>query len=265
MARFLFAKKRPAAIDWKAPDAPAFIWPVPLADNEIRMGTRLKVRESLCAVVAVHGRVDVFGPGRHELTAERLPELGRLFGWGANPPSAFSASLFYVQTGWFRDLPWACEWPGGAGNGSGGKPGIRGNGVYSVRVADAGRLIGYLMKSSGIFETDYLLGLQRSRIARAFAETCREAAGEGGEPKVPANDLALRMKRKLWPSFAELGLELSDVRIAEMAFPAGDGADGPADGASRRPKTGTDFAGKPVHVTEEERQLLVSGSLSGRR
>jgi len=53
---------------------------------------------------------------------------------------------FFAKCG----LPWSCEWTAGAGNGSGSKFGIRGNGVYSVRVADAGRLIGYLMKSSGM-------------------------------------------------------------------------------------------------------------------
>lgn len=264
MARFPFAKSRPADIDWDVPDTLAFIRPVPLAGNEIRMGTRLTVRESLCAALAVRGRVaDVFGPGRHELTAERLPESGRMLGWGANPPSAFAASLFYVQTGWFRDLSWSCDMPAGLGDGAGVKTGIRGSGFYSVRVADAGRLLGYLLESSRIFESDYLLGLQRSRIARAFAETCREASGEGGVPEVPANELVLRMERKLKLPFAEMGLELSDVRIADMAFHAEAGATGPEDGASRRPDAGSHVAGKPMQVTEEERLLLVSGLPAG--
>lgn len=266
MAAFPFAKNRPAAIHAEAPAEPAFVWPVPLDGCGIRAGTKLTVRESLCAAVVAEGKVaDVFGPGRHVLTAERLPALAKIAGWGAQAPSAFKAQLFCVHTKVFSDLPWSVDAPACLDDGTGGRLGLRAAGSYSVKVADAEAFLRRIFESNQIHDTAYLLGWQRSRLNVALAELCRERFGGRGmareNARERAGELAVLLEERARESFAGMGLELLGVRIEALDFPAENEAEEATaeGGAKRPPAAGGHFAGKSVQVTEAERLLLVSG------
>lgn len=266
MALFPFARSRQAEIDWSAPDAPVFVFPVPLDGGVVRTGTKLTVGTSLCAAVVAQGQVaDVFGPGQYVLTADRLPGLSRIGGWGTHPPAVLEAAVYYVQTKAFRGLPWNADMPIALAGGSGDKARLRASGSYSVRVADAAKLLDRIFATNGIHDAAYLLGRQQGWLASALAELVRDRGVETEDAAAWRGQLALGVEERAGHLFAGTGLELSDVRIGRFELEEGEEA-----GAAGMERTGRAEARDPlansrVHVTEAERLMLVADDLPPNR
>ena len=69
-------------IEWVDPSRETLVWKFPRADNEIKNGAQLVVRETQAAVFMHEGQLgDVFGPGRVQLSTRNLPVLTTLASW----------------------------------------------------------------------------------------------------------------------------------------------------------------------------------------
>lgn len=137
---------------------------------------------------------------------------------------------------------------------AGGKTMLRANGVFSFRVADAGKLLAHIFDANQIYETAYLLGSLRGQIGIALAGFCRE------ETMTDNERLAIRLENRVQASFDAMGLVLSDVRIDEWAITEETG-DALVQAGGILAKTAAQevqFADKAAHVTEAERLMLAS-------
>src|SRR5437764_14602049 len=80
--------------------------------GEFRTGSQLVVRESQTAVFFRDGKaLDVFGPGRHTLSTQNIPLLGRLLNlpFGGNSP--FKAEVYFVSMNDHIDQKWGTSEP----------------------------------------------------------------------------------------------------------------------------------------------------------
>src|SRR6266571_3224701 len=69
----------------------------PLYQNEIKMGSKLVVREGQNAVFVNEGRLaDVFMPGTYTLSTQNLPVMTTLLGWKYGFNSPFKAEVYFI-------------------------------------------------------------------------------------------------------------------------------------------------------------------------
>src|SRR5437773_1780792 len=69
-------------IEWLDPTNDTMVYRFPVANNEIKMGARLTVREGQAAVFINEGQIaDVFGPGLYTLSTQNMPILTMLKSW----------------------------------------------------------------------------------------------------------------------------------------------------------------------------------------
>lgn len=299
MGLFSFARNQRAVFEWTAPDESVFVFEHPQQNPMMRAGTKVIVRDEQCAVLVVKGQVaDVLGPGQHVLDPNRLPALASILGWGTDVPAAFESAIFYVQTKLFPDLSWHVSTSLASG---GDKMLLQASGGYAVRVVDAGKLLAHIFEANQIYETAYLLGRLRGRFGLALAELCgeegvsggvsrdasgdafgdasgdergevtgeesgEESGGSSGDRETDLKQLAVLLEARLQTSFAEMGLALSDVRIDELVI-VEENEDAALAGQEDGGSVGdhVHFADKSVHVTEEERLLLVADDHPSKR
>lgn len=92
-------------IEWQDDSRDTLSWKFPVANNEIKQGAQLTVREGQQAVFLNEGTIaDVFGPGRHVLTTKNLPVLATLKGWKYGFESPFKADVVFISMRRFTDL-----------------------------------------------------------------------------------------------------------------------------------------------------------------
>src|SRR5438094_5722253 len=98
-------------IQWKEDSGNDMVFRFPESD-EIKMGAQLIVQENQSAVFFRDGKaLDVFGPGRHTLTTNNLPLLGRLISLPFGGTSPFQCSVLYIGRQTFQDLKWGTKAP----------------------------------------------------------------------------------------------------------------------------------------------------------
>jgi membrane protease subunit (stomatin/prohibitin family) len=76
-------------IEWADQDPQTLVWKFPRYQDEIKMNTKLTVREGQQAVFINEGKIaDVFQPGMYTLQTENMPIMTTLKGWkyGFNSP-----------------------------------------------------------------------------------------------------------------------------------------------------------------------------------
>src|SRR6476661_10635610 len=84
-------------IEWLDESRDTMVWRYPRADNEIKYGAKLIVREGQAAAFINEGKLaDVFQPGTYTLTTQNLPILSKLKGWSYGFESPFKAEVYFV-------------------------------------------------------------------------------------------------------------------------------------------------------------------------
>src|SRR5262245_39213193 len=69
-------------VEWLDDSRDTIVWRFPRYENEIKMGSKLVVRESQVAVFVNEGTIaDEFTPGTYTLETQNLPILSTLQGW----------------------------------------------------------------------------------------------------------------------------------------------------------------------------------------
>jgi len=208
-------------IEWLDPAHDTIVWRYPVANQEIKMGAQLTVRESQIGVFINQGVIaDIFQPGNYTLTTQNMPVLTKLLSWKTGFNSPFKAEVYFVSSKLFTDRKWGTPQPITLRDPEFGAVRLRAFGNYSFRVKDAARFIKDVSGTDGQFETDEIEGQIKRALLSGFTDTLAEL-------KVPMLDLATHydevgkaMKGKLGQEMLETyGLELQKFLIENISLP----------------------------------------------
>lgn len=207
-------------IEWLDPTNDTMVYRFPVANNEIKMGAKLTVREGQAAIFVNEGQIaDVFGPGLYTLTTQNMPVLTMLKSWPHGFNSPFKAEVYFVSTRQFTDLKWGTANPIPLRDADFGIVRVRAFGSYSIRITDPAKFLREVVGTDGLFQTDEISGQLRDLVITEFTASL-------GELKVPVLDLAANYRQlsqgiqgTLATHFQEYGLGLTRFLIENISVP----------------------------------------------
>ena len=207
-------------IEWLDPTNDTMVHRFPVANNEIKMGAKLTVREGQAAIFVNEGQIaDVYGPGLYTLTTQNMPVLTMLKSWPHGFNSPFKAEVYFVSTRQFTDLKWGTANPIPLRDADFGIVRVRAFGSYSIRITDPAKFFREVVGTDGLFQTDEISGQLRDLVITEFTATL-------GELKVPVLDLASNYRQlsqgiqgTLATHFQEYGLGIVRFLIENISVP----------------------------------------------
>lgn len=207
-------------IEWTDPSNDTLVYRFPVANNEIKMGAKLTVREGQAAIFVNEGQIaDVFGPGLHTLATQNMPILTMLRSWPHGFNSPFKAEVYFVSTRQFTDMKWGTANPIPMRDTDFGLVRVRAFGSYSFRVTDPGKFMKEIVGTDGLFQTSEISGQLRDFVVTEFTSAL-------GELKVAVMDLAANyrglsqsIQETLEPHFTAYGLDVTRFLIENISVP----------------------------------------------
>lgn len=188
--------------------------------NEIKYGAKLTVREGQVAVFVNEGQIaDVFTPGMYTLTTQNLPILSTLKGWKYGFDSPFKAEVYFCSTRKFTDLKWGTPGPAMMRDADFGVVRATAFGLYVIRVKDAGTFVRDLVGTDGRFTTGEIQENLRGKIGLRIKEVMPELGMPVIDLEAKVTELGNRLRDRLAPEFASLGLELVEVQVQDVGLP----------------------------------------------
>jgi membrane protease subunit (stomatin/prohibitin family) len=207
-------------IQWSEPEDGILAWRYPMEDMEIQNGGQLTVRESQLAAFVDEGKIaDVFGPGLHTLTTRNLPLLTDLMNWDKGFESPFKSDVYFFSTRLQMGQKWGTATPITIREKEFGAVRLRGYGIYSYRVKDPRK---FFTEVSGTRDAYYVADLEgqlRETIVARMTDVF--AASDVPFLDMAKNQAALaqNISDAAQPSFAALGLELSQFTVENLSLP----------------------------------------------
>jgi membrane protease subunit (stomatin/prohibitin family) len=207
-------------LQWTEDTEGVLAWRYPVRDDEIRYGAQLTVRESQMAVFVNEGKVaDVFGAGLYTLTTRTLPVLTYLKNWDKLFESPFKSDVWFFSTRLQLGRRWGTSQPVTIRDKDFGMVRVRAFGIYSYRIADAGKFFREVSGTRDVFTPDDLEMQLRDLVVAAMSA----AFGSSGIPFVDmaANQalLAERMTAELTPTFERYGVALDRFAVENVSLP----------------------------------------------
>ena len=208
------------SLEWVDNSTDTMVYKYPMDGRQIQWGSKLTVRESQVAIFLNKGKIaDVFGPGFYHLQTSNLPILTQLMSWPYGFKSPFYADVYFVNTKQFTNQRWGTSNPITMRDKDFGTIRIRGYGNYAFRVSDAALFLKELFGTNSTFTTDDISSYLKSIIVASISDTIAES-------KISALDIASNLiefskvaGETLKQSFANLGLELTNLVIENISFP----------------------------------------------
>ena len=207
-------------IEWVDTTSDTIVWKFPRYHNEIKMNSKLTVRETQWAVFINEGAIaDVFTPGMYTLSTENMPILTTLKGWKYGFNSPFKADVFFVSTRQFVNQKWGTRNPVMLRDAEFGPVRLRAFGSFAFRVKDPAVFLKEVAATNPEFTIDGINEQLRNPAVSRGMDAIAEA-------KIPILDLAAnydevsaRITEKIKPEFGELGLELTKFLIENISLP----------------------------------------------
>lgn len=207
-------------IEWVDPSNDTLVYRFPVANQEIKMGAQLIVRESQVAIFVNEGQVaDLFEPGRYTLSTQNLPILTTLRSWKYGFNSPFKAEVYFINTRQFTDLKWGTAHPILLRDAEFGAVRLRAFGTYALRVTDPQTLMKEIVGTDGLFTVDEISGQLRNMVVAEFTDALAAL-------KVPALDLAgnysqlsSAIRTRVAERFAPFGLGIPSFVIENISLP----------------------------------------------
>lgn len=208
-------------IEWnQESESDVMAWRFPRADNEIKNGAQLIVREGQQAVLVDRGRLaDVFGPGQHTLNTANIPILTRLKGWKYGFESPFKCEVYFIATRRFVDLKWGTANPIMMRDKEFGIVRVRAYGTYAIQVSDPIVFLRQLIATDPTFHTYEIATQLRNLIVTRFSD----AVASSGLPvlDIAANldELSDFSAKKIAADFAEMGFSVPIFLVENVSLP----------------------------------------------
>lgn len=216
----IFKRESVVSLEWLDPIAQTIVYRFPLQDRPIKVGTQLTVKESQAAVFVLnHNVADLLGPGRYTLHTDTLPVLCQLQGRKLGESSSIRASLYFVNTRLFTDVPYFAANPIVIEDADFGSIRFRVIGSYSFKVIDAEVFMKSIFDTNQIYDTAYLLGQHKSFLHQGLQAVYDEANISLMELAARKHEAAARTAEHLRARFAKIGIELSAFQIDAFELP----------------------------------------------
>lgn len=199
------------------------VWKFPY-DN-LSTGTQLIVNQSQEAVFLSGGAIcDVFGPGTHTLSANNIPVLQKLINlpFGGNSP--FAAEVWFISKTVRRNLKFGTTEPVSVRDVIYGNipiP-IRARGEYGIRVTDSTMLLGELVGTLHIFETESIIDQFKSKILQelnsCFGKFVKQEKISVIDLPEYSNKISDFLHESLKDEFTKFGISLENFNIASISY-----------------------------------------------
>ena len=215
-----FRKQFIDVIQWLEPGDGVLAWRYPMQDQEIQYGAQLTVRESQMALFVNEGQAaDAFAPGLYTLETRTLPLLTNLKNWDKLFQSPFKSDVYFFSTRLQTNQRWGTAAPVTIRDKDFGMVRLRGNGVYSYRLANP---LLFHRSVSGTRDT-YTVADLEEHLRNNIVGQVSDAFAQSGIPFLDMasnlNELSRVMREQLSPMFTELGLALESFQVQSLSLP----------------------------------------------
>lgn len=207
-------------LQWNEDTEGVLAWRYPMQEFEIQYGASLTVRESQLAVFVNEGKIaDVFGPGMHKLTTQTLPVLTYLKNWDKLFESPFKSDVYFFSTRLQLGRKWGTAQPITIRDKDFGMVRMRAFGLYSYRIADAGKFFKEVSGTREVYTRDEVEEQVRNLIVAAM--TAVFAGSELPFLDMAANQglLGEKMKQNMTPQFERYGLAIENFAVQNVSLP----------------------------------------------
>ncbi len=208
-------------IEWTEPSQNEILaYRFPRADNEIKNGARLIVREGQAAVFVKEGQLaDVMPPGMTTLDTNNMPILSKILGWKYGFESPFKCEVYFVSTRQWTDRKWGTQNPVMMRDPEFGPVRVRAFGTYAFRVIDPGTFVKELVSTDPSFEAFEIANQLRNTIVSRFVDAVPRL-------QIPLLDIVGNYDRlskmameKIAPDLAGMGLGLTQFLVENLSLP----------------------------------------------
>ena len=207
-------------IEWLDETRDTMVWRFPRADNEIKNGAKLVVRESQAAAFVAGGKIaDVYNPGTYTLTTPNMPILSDLMGWKYGFQSPFKAEAYFVSTRTFTDRKWGTKNPIMLRDNDFGIVRLRAFGTFAIRITNPANFLRQIAGTNAQFSLEELDSQLRDMTTARFSDAL-------GASKIPALDLAGNYEQlgrymlpKIEADFEPFGLQLANFYVENISLP----------------------------------------------
>ncbi|MCS7260886.1 MAG: SPFH domain-containing protein [Anaerolineae bacterium] len=188
--------------------------------GDFRLGSVVIVRESQAAVFYRDGKaLDVFGPGRHQITTANLPLLSSLLRLVTGGNDMFTAEVYFVNMIEFTDWKWGTQEPVTLRDPDFGVVRVRAFGNYSVQVSDPQLFVTKIVGTGSGYQTSQIQDFLRGIIVARFADILGESKVAVLDLPAMQDEMAAAMRSKLSDEFDSFGLMLKTFFLQNISLP----------------------------------------------
>jgi len=208
-------------IEWRDVTGQEIVHRVPeQGPGDVSLGAQLTVRESQAAVFFRDGQgLDVFGPGRHTLTALNLPLVQGAINLPFEGTTPFQAEVYFVNMRTFTDMKWGTSQPVAFRDSEFAMVRLRAHGLYTMRISDPQLFVNMVVGTEHQYTTPQIQSWLRDFIVSRFNDTLGEQIDTLLDLPAMYEELSVAVRSRLGEDFNRYGGELIDFVISAVIPP----------------------------------------------